>query len=57
LIRTDQVARHLYSLVLWCKLAGLDPELCIEDALGRLSTAKAADIATLTPWAWAAALG
>jgi hypothetical protein len=36
--------------------AGLDPELCIEGALGRLSTTKAADIATLTPWAWAAAI-
>jgi len=49
------VACRLYSLVLSCKQAGVDPQDYIEVALGRLSTTKAADIAQLTPWAWAAA--
>lgn len=53
--RGGRVACRLYSLILSCKQAGVDPELYIEDALGRLSTTKAADIASLTPWAWAAA--
>jgi transposase len=53
--RGGQVACRLYSLVLSCKQAGVDPELYIEDVLGKLSTTKAADVATLTPWAWAAA--
>jgi hypothetical protein len=53
--RGGQVACRLYSLVLSCKQAGVDPELYIEDVLGKLSTTKAADIASLTPWAWAAA--
>ncbi len=55
--RGGEVACRLYSLVLSCKQAGVDPELYIQDVLGRLSTTKAADIATLTPWAWAAAPG
>ena len=53
--RGGEVACRLYSLVLSCKQAGVDPEAYIEDVLGRLSTTPAADIATLTPWAWAAA--
>jgi len=53
--RGGQVACRLYSLVLSCKQAGVDPEKYIEDVLGRLSTTKASDIASLTPWAWAAA--
>ena len=53
--RGGQVACRLYSLVLSCKQAGVDPEAYIEDVLGRLSTTRASDIASLTPWAWAAA--
>ena len=53
--RGGQVACRMYSLVLSCKQAGVDPQAYIEDVLGRISTTKAADIATLTPWAWAAA--
>lgn len=53
--RGGDVACRLYSLVLSCKQAGVDPQVYIEDVLGRLSTTKAADIAQLTPWAWAAA--
>lgn len=53
--RGGEVACRLYSLILSCKQAGVDAEVYIEDALGRLSTTKAADIASLTPWAWAAA--
>jgi transposase len=52
--RGGEVACRLYSLVLSCKQAGVDAEVYIEDALGRLSTTNAADIASLTPWAWAA---
>jgi transposase len=53
--RGGQVACRLYSLVLSCKQAGVDPERYLEDMLGRVSTTKASDIASLTPWAWAAA--
>jgi transposase len=53
--RGGDVACRLYSLVLSCKQAGVDPTAYIEDVLGRLSTTKASDIAQLTPWAWAAA--
>lgn len=53
--RGGQVACRLYSLILSCKQAGVNPDEYIEDALGRLSTTKASDIASLTPWAWAAA--
>ena len=55
--RGGHVACRLYSLILSCKQAGVDPETYIEDGLGRLSTTKASDIASLTPWAWAAARG
>jgi transposase len=53
--RGGDVACRLYSLVLSCKQAGVDPTVYIEDVLGRISTTKASDIARLTPWAWAAA--
>jgi len=55
--RGGQVACRLYSLVLSCKQAGVDSEAYIEDVLGKLSTTKASDIASLTPWAWVAARG
>ena len=53
--RGGEVDCRLYSLVLSCKQAGVDPDAYIEDVLGRLSTTPATVIATLTPWAWAAA--
>ena len=53
--RGGDVGCRLYSLVLSCKQAGVDPGAYIEDVLGRLSTTSASDIASLTPWAWAAA--
>ncbi len=53
--RGGEVASRLYSLVLSCKHAGIDPEAYIEDVLVRVSTTPAREIASLTPWAWAKA--
>ena len=53
--RGGEVASRLYSLVLSCKHAGADPQEYIEDVLVRVSTTPAREIASLTPWAWAAA--
>ncbi|KAA3636074.1 MAG: IS66 family transposase, partial [Armatimonadetes bacterium] len=53
--RGGDVACRLYSLVLSCKQAGVDPETYIEDLLGRISTTPASEIASLMPWAWAEA--
>ena len=53
--RGGEVACRLYSLVLSCKQAGVDPELYIEDVLGKVSSTPASRIADLTPWGWAAA--
>ena len=53
--RGGAVASRLYSLVLSCKEADINPEAYIEEVLQRISTTRAADIAELTPWAWAAA--
>jgi transposase len=46
------VASRLYSLVLSCKRAGVNPEAYLADVLKRVSTTPASEIATLTPWAW-----
>ncbi len=46
------VASRLYSLVLSCKRAGVNPEAYLADVLKRVSTTPAGEIATLTPWAW-----
>ena len=51
--RGGEVAGRLYSLVLSCKHAGIDPEAYLEDVLVRVS--HTSEIASLTPWAWAAA--
>ncbi len=32
---------------------GINPELYIEDMLGKIDTTPASQIASLTPWAWA----
>lgn len=53
--RGGEVACRLYSLALSCKESGVDPETYIEDLLGKVSTTPASKIASLTPWAWAAA--
>jgi transposase len=54
--RGGAVASRIYSLMLSCKEAGVDPESYLEDVLSRVSTTSDKDIAELTPWAWAAAL-
>ena len=53
--RGGAVASRIYSLMLSCKEAEVDPESYLEDVLGRVSTTSDKDIAELTPWAWAAA--
>ena len=52
--RGGEVACRLYSLVLSCRQSGVDPEAYIEGVLGAISTTPASQIATLTPWGWAA---
>lgn len=52
--RGGEVAGRLYSLVMSCKLAGVDPAAYLEDALSLVSTVRANDIALLTPWGWKA---
>lgn len=42
--RGGEVACRLYSLILSCKQAGVDAEVYVEDALGRLSTTRATDV-------------
>ncbi len=41
--------------MLSCKQAGVDPEAYLEDLLMKVATTAASQIASLTPWAWAAA--
>ena len=53
--RGGEVACRLYSLVLSCRQCGADPEAYLEDVLMRVDTTPAAEIASLTPWAWQAA--
>jgi transposase len=53
--RGGEVACRLYSLVISCRHAGVDPQQYLEDALGKVSTTPASQIATLTPWGWARA--
>jgi len=53
--RGGDVACRLYSLMLSCKQAGVDPEVYIEDVLGKVGTTPHSQIASLTPWGWQAA--
>jgi len=53
--RGGEVAGRLYSLILSCKHAGIDPEAYLEDVLVRVSTTPESQVASLTPWAWAEA--
>ena len=52
--RGGVVAGRLYSLVMSCKLNGVNVSEYIEDVLGRISTTPASEIAKLTPWGWSA---
>lgn len=52
--RGGEVACRLYSLMLSCKQCGANPEAYLEDVLMKVATTPASEIATLTPWAWAA---
>ena len=51
------VAARLYSLVMSCKLAGVNVEEYLRDVLVAVSETPASRIAELTPWAWARARG
>ena len=50
--RGGEVASRLYSLMLSCRRAGVNPEAYLEDVLVRVTTTPASEIASLTPWAW-----
>jgi len=52
--RGGEVACRLYSLMLSCKQCGANPEAYLEDVLMKVATTPASEIASLTPWAWAA---
>ena len=52
--RGGEVACRLYSLVLSCKQSGVDPQAFFADVMMKVATVPAANIATLTPWAWQA---
>ena len=50
--RGGEVAARLFSLVISAKIAGVNVQDYLEDALSRVSTVKAKDVAVLTPWGW-----
>lgn len=52
--RGGDVACRLYSIVLSCKHAGINPEAYLLDVIGRAPITKPSEMAKLTPWAWAA---
>jgi transposase len=54
-LRGGELACRMYSLVLSCREAGVDPQAYLEDVLEKVSTTRASEIASLTPWAWAEA--
>jgi transposase len=51
--RGGEVGCRLYSLILSCRHAGVDPQAYVEDVLSLVSTTPASQIESLTPWAWA----
>jgi transposase len=51
--RGARVGANLFSLVASCKALGIHPERYLEDALVRVDTTPASEVAGLTPWAWA----
>ncbi|MCP4037411.1 MAG: IS66 family transposase, partial [bacterium] len=52
--RGGEVAARMYSLMLSCKQAGVNPETYLASVLQLISTTKDRDIAQLTPWGWGA---
>lgn len=50
--RGGEVAARLFSLVISAKISGINVQDYLEDALSRVSTVKAKDVAVLTPWGW-----
>ena len=53
--RGGHVAARLYSLVISCKLAGVNVETYLEDVLTAVAITPASRIGELTPWGWAKA--
>ena len=53
--RGGEVSKHLHSLALACRAAGINAEEYLEDVIRRIDTTPASEIASLTPWAWAEA--
>ena len=53
--RGGDVASRMYSLMLSCREAGVDPEVYLIDVLERIGSTSASNIDQLTPWSWAAA--
>jgi transposase len=51
--RGGRAAATHYAVTASCKVLGIDPMVYIEDVLKRVSTTPAAEVAALTPWAWA----
>ena len=52
--RGADVGKNLISLVLTCKALDVNPEEYLVDLIQRVDTTPESQIATLTPWAWAA---
>ena len=51
--RGGRVGCHLFSLVATCKALEINPQAYLEDLLEKVDKVPAAEIARLTPWAWA----
>jgi transposase len=51
--RGGRAAATHYAVTASCQVLDIDPMVYIEDFLKRVSTTPAAEVATLTPWAWA----
>jgi transposase len=52
-----QAMADMFSLAVSCKAAGIDFEAYLLDVFLSLSTVRADDVETLTPWAWGEARG
>ncbi len=51
--RGGEVGKNITSVMLTCKVLGIDPEAYLEDVIRRIDTTPQSQIASLTPWAWA----
>jgi transposase len=49
-----EVACRLYSLMLSCRQNDINPEAYLADVLMAAETTPSSQVASLTPWAWAA---